>query len=50
MTEECENFGIEAWKEFDDVEIERMDGEAALKFWHDHSQGIFKTIKECPAQ
>ena len=44
----CKNFGIEEWKEFDDVEIERMDGEVALKFWHDHSQWIFKIIKECP--
>jgi len=45
----CKNHSIEDWKSFDDYEISEMDY-AALEWWNDHKDFIFKTIERFPAE
>ena len=45
----CKNHSIEDWKSFDDYEISKMDY-AALEWWNDHKDFIFKTIERFPAE
>jgi hypothetical protein len=45
----CENHLIKEWGDFDDKEIEAMDGDKALKFWRENKDFILQTVERFPA-
>lgn len=46
----CKNYTIEEWEQFDNCEIQSMDGDRALTFWDIYKDYILSEVKNNPAK